>query len=193
MEINIHKCLISCSWHLDCLTVRFAISIVYDILLMCQVIVLKSVLADPEIVVEGKGDDEDNAKEDEAERMRKEELVGKVLQWFLDQLNQYSDEEKDAIKACAIAFVNDGTFSKPTVSIQNNELYSHERLIELCSAFYLIGKPKDACVSFAKQVFAIPFANTEERTISRKIKGANTMLVLIDTYWEAKGIYVRNM
>ena len=40
--------------------------------------------------------------EDEAKRIQREELIGKVMPWFLDQLNQYSDEEKNAIKVCAI-------------------------------------------------------------------------------------------
>ena len=126
----------------------------------------------------------------EAERMQREELKGKVMPWFLDQLNQYSDEEKNAIKVCAIDFVNEGKFSPPTVVVQNNKLYSHNRIIEICSALYLIGEDNKACVDFIKEVFAEPFANTEESTILKKLSGPDKMLEIIDTYWEAQGIKV---
>ena len=38
----------------------------------------------------------------------------------------------------------------------------------------------------------IPFANTEFATIGRKINGPDKMLEIIDTYWEAQGINVKN-
>ena len=44
-------------------------------------------------------------------------------------------------------------------------------------------------VSF-KEVFAEPFANTEESTILKKLSGPDKMLEIIDTYWEAQGIKV---
>lgn len=122
--------------------------------------------------------------------MQREELIGKVMPWFLDQLNQYGEKEKNAIKVCAIDFVNEDKISSPETVIENNALYSQSRIIQLCSAFYLIGKDKDACVSFIKKVFDIPFANTEETTIGRKINGPDKMLEIIDTYWEAQGIKV---
>ena len=73
-----------------------------------------------------------------------------------------------------------------------NNLYSQDRIIEMCSAFCLIGKTRDACVTFVKQVFAEPFANTEDGTILKKIKGPNKMLEIIDTYWEVLGINVKS-
>ena len=112
------------------------------------------------------------------------------MPWFLDQLNQYSDEEKNAIKVCAIDFVKEGKFSPPTVAVQKNKLYSHNRIIEICSALYLIGEDNKACVDFIKEVFAEPFANTEESTILKKLSGPDKMLEIIDTYWEAQGIKV---
>ena len=138
-------------------------------------------------------DAKDDAKNDalnETERIQREELIGKVMPWFLDQLNQYSDEEKNAIKVCAIDFVNEGKFLPPTVAIQKNKLYSHNRIIEICSALYLIGDDNNACVDFIKEVFAEPFANTEESTILKKLSGPDKMLEIIDTYWEAQGIKV---
>lgn len=140
----------------------------------------------------------DDAKDDnkdaltEEERMQREELIGKVMPWFLDQLNQYGEKEKNAIKVCAIDFVNEDKISSPETVIENNALYSQSRIIQLCSAFYLIGKDKDACVTFIKEVFKIPFANTEETTIGRKINGSDKMLEIIDSYWEAQGIMVKN-
>ena len=119
-----------------------------------------------------------------------EELKGKVIPWFLDQLNQYGDKERDAIKVCAIDFVNEGKISEPEVVIMKNSLYSQDRIIEMCSSFCLIGKTRDACVTFVKQVFAEPFANTVDGTILKKISGPNKMLEIIDTYWEAQGIKV---
>ena len=148
---------------------------------------------DNELKDDAKVNTKSDAKNDaltEAERIQKEELIGKVMPWFLDQLNQYSDEEKNAIKVCAIDFVNEGKFSPPTVAIQKNKLYSHNRIIEICSALYLIGDDNNACVDFIKEVFAEPFANTEESTILKKLSGPDKMLEIIDTYWEAQGIKV---
>lgn len=150
---------------------------------------------DNELKDDAKVNTKSDAKNDaltEAERIQKEELIGKVMPWFLDQLNQYSDEEKNAIKVCAIDFVNEGKFSPPTVVVQNNKLYSHNRIIEICSALYLIGEDNKACVDFIKEVFADPFANTEESTIVKKLSGPDKMLEIIDTYWEAQGINVKN-
>ena len=141
--------------------------------------------------IDSEGTDEGDG-DDEAERIQREELIGKVMPWFLDQLNQYSDKEKNAIKVCAIDFVNEGKISEPAIVIMKNNLYSQDRIIEMCSAFCLIGKTRDACVTFVKQVFAEPFANTEDGTILKKIKGPNKMLEIIDTYWEAQGIRVKN-
>ena len=98
--------------------------------------------------------------EDEAKRIQREELIGKVMPWFLDQLN--------------------------------NSLYSHNRIIEICSAFYLIGIPKEACVTFVKLVFANSFAKTEDGTILKKIKGPDKMLEIVDTYWETQGLNVKS-
>lgn len=137
-------------------------------------------------------DQSDKGKTAEEERMRREELIGKVMPWFLDQLVQYSDEEQSAIKVCAISFVYENVIPKPEVTININSLYSQSRIIEMCSAFYLLGNTKDDCVTFVKRVFSGAFANTEDRTIAKKIKGTDRMLLLIDTYWEAKGINVKN-
>ena len=148
---------------------------------------------DNELKDDAKVNTKSDAKNDaltEAERMQREELKGKVMPWFLDQLNQYGEGERNAIKACAIEFVKEGKFSPPTVAVQKNKLYSHSRIIEICSALYLIGEDNKACVDFIKEVFAVPFANTEESTILKKLSGPNRMLEIIDTYWEAQGIKV---
>lgn len=143
-----------------------------------------------EPIVEDEQTDEDKIEENE--RLHKEELIGKVMPWFLDQLVQYSDEEQAAIKVCAISFVYENIIPEPGVIIGANSLYSQSRIIEMCSAFYLLGNTKDDCVTFVKRVFSGAFANTEDSTIAKKIKGAERMLLLIDTYWEAKGINVKN-
>ena len=139
--------------------------------------------------IDSEGTDEGDG-DDEAEKIQREELIGKVMPWFLDQLNQYGEKERNAIKVCAIDFVKEGNFSPPTVAVQNNKLYSHSRIIEICSALYLIGDDNNACVDFIKEVFAEPFANTEESTILKKLSGSDKMLEIIDTYWEAQGIKV---
>ena len=143
-----------------------------------------------EPIVEDDQTDEENSAEEE--RMRREELIGKVMPWFLDQLVQYSDEEQAAIKVCAISFVYENVIPEPEVTINTNSLYSQSRIIEMCSAFYLLGNTKDDCVTFVKRVFSGAFANTEDSTIAKKIKGAERMLLLIDTYWEAKGMAIKN-
>ena len=150
---------------------------------------------DAENEIEDNTSAKDDAKNDalnEAERIQREELIGKVMPWFLDQLNQYGEKERNAIKVCAIDFVKEGKFSPPTVAVQKNKLYSHNRIIEICSALYLIGEDNKACVDFIKEVFAEPFANTEESTILKKLSGPDKMLEIIDTYWEAQGINVKN-
>ena len=141
-------------------------------------------------IVEDEQSDEDKTAEEE--RMRKEELIGKVMPWFLDQLVQYSDEEQAAIKVCAISFVYENVIPEPELTINTNSLYSQSRIIEMCSAFYLLGNTKDDCVTFVKKVFSEAFANTEDSTIAKKIKGAERMLLLIDTYWEAKMLAIKN-
>ena len=148
---------------------------------------------DNELKDDAKDDAKNDTKNDaltEEERIQREELIGKVMPWFLAQLNQYGVEERNAIKVCAIDFVKEGKFSPPTVAVQKNKLYSHSRIIEICSALYLIGEDNKACVDFIKEVFAVPFANTEESTILKKLSGPNRMLEIIDTYWEAQGIKV---
>jgi len=145
---------------------------------------------DAENEIEDNTSAKDDAKNDalnEAERIQREELIGKVMPWFLDQLNQYGEKERNAIKVCAIDFVKEGKISSPTVAVQKNKLYSHSRIIEICSALYLIGDDNNACVDFIKEVFAEPFANTEESTILKKLSGPDKMLEIIDTYWEAQG------
>ena len=124
-------------------------------------------------------------KEDEAKRIQMEELEGKVMPWFLDQLNQYDEEEQNAIKVCAIEFVNDGKISTPSVEIDKNTLYSQQRILELCSAFVLMNKDRSDCAEFAKTVFVATFYNTEISTLEKKIKGRDKMQILLDSYWEA--------
>ena len=133
-------------------------------------------------------DAKDDAKKDalaEAERMQREELKGKVMPWFLNQLDQYDEEEQNAIKVCAIEFVNDGTISSPSVEIAKNTLYSQQRLMELCSVFVLLDKDRPDCAEFAKTVFSPTFSNTEVSTLEKKIRGRDKMQLLVDSYWEA--------
>jgi len=120
----------------------------------------------------------------DVERLQKEELIGKVLPWFLDQLIKYDKEEQNTIKACAIEFVNDGTIPNPAIEITKGVL-SQQQLMELCSAFILLDKDRSECAEFAKTVFGTSFNNTEISTLERKIKGKDRMQLLIDTYWEA--------
>ena len=131
----------------------------------------------------------DEDKDGEDEKRRKDELIGKVLPWFLDQINLYSDEEQNAIKACAIEFVNDGTIPNPAIVIAKGVL-SQQQLMELCSAFILLDKDRSECAEFAKAVFGTTFNNTEISTLEKKIKGKDRMQILIDTYWEAEGLSI---
>lgn len=118
--------------------------------------------------------------------------VGKVLPWFLDQLVQYDEDEQNAIKACAVEFVYEGTITRPSVEIARNTLYSQQRLMELCSAFVLLDKDRSNCAEFAKVVFTDTFNNTEISTLEKKIKGKDRMQILIDTYREALSTNVKN-
>ena len=135
--------------------------------------------------VNGELNTDDSNKESEAEKIQREELIEKVLPWFLDQLNQYGEDEQNAIKVCAIEFVNDSCISVPTVKIAKNTLYSQQRIMELCSCFLLLNKERSDCAEFAKTVFADTFNNTEISTLEKKIKGKDRMQILIDVYREA--------
>ena len=106
------------------------------------------------------------------------------MPWFLDELSQYEEDEQNAIKVCAIEFVNDEKISSPSVEIPKNSLYSQQRLIELCSVFILLDKDRLECAEFAKTVFANIFFNTELFTLVKKIKGRDAMQIKIDNYWE---------
>ena len=99
---------------------------------------------------------------------------------------------KNAIKACAVEFVYEGTITRPSVEIAKNSLYSHQRLMELCSAFILLDKDRSECAEFAKTVFGTTFNNTEISTLEKKIKGKDRMQILIDTYWEAERMTIKN-
>ena len=46
-------------------------------------------------------------------------------------------------------------------------------------------------MTFVKRVFFGAFANTEDSTIAKKIKGTERMLLLIDTYWEAERMAIK--
>ena len=149
--------------------------------------------------VNGKENDEDAGNENEeekedddngengAEKIQREELIGKVLPWFLDQLVKYDEEEQNTIKVCAIEFVNDGTIPTPDIEITKGVL-SQKQLMELCSAFILLDKDRSECAEFAKTVFANTFNNTEISTLEKKIKGKGTMQITIDSYWDAQDI-----
>jgi NADH:ubiquinone oxidoreductase subunit 4 (chain M) len=129
--------------------------------------------------------DANNDALNEAERIQREELIGKVMPWFLDQLNQYDEKEQNSIKVCAIEFVYEGTISNPSIDISKNTLYSQQRLMELCSAFVLLDKDRLDCAEFAKTVFSPTFSNTEISTLEKKIRGRDKMQLLVDSYWEA--------
>ena len=129
--------------------------------------------------------DANNDTLNEAERIQREELIGKVMPWFLDQLNQYDEKEQNSIKVCAIEFVYEGTISNPSIDISKNTLYSQQRLMELCSAFVLLDKDRSDCAEFAKTVFSPTFSNTEISTLEKKIRGRDKMQLLVDSYWEA--------
>ena len=62
------------------------------------------------------------------------------------------------------------------------DAYTQQKLYEI---FMLLDKSREQCAEFAKEVFADFFWNTETRTIERKLKGKDKILLIIDTYWEA--------
>ena len=94
----------------------------------------------PERTTEGEVKDGDA---NDVESLQREELIGKVLPWFLDQLVQYD-------------------------------------------------KDRSYCAEFAKVVFTDTFNNTEISTLEKKIKGRDRMQILIDTYWEAERMTIKN-
>ena len=113
----------------------------------------------------------------------------KVLPWFYDQICQFTPTQQEAIKACAEKFLRNGYTSGPEETISRlGSPYTQQKIYEIVSAFMLLDKSREQCAEFAKEVFADFFWNTETRTIERKLKGKDKILLIIDTYWEAKSI-----
>lgn len=113
----------------------------------------------------------------------------KVLPWFYDQISQFTPAQQEAIKACVEKFLHNGYTSGPKEPISRiGSPYTQQKIYEIVSAFMLLDKSREQCAEFAKEVFADFFWNTETRTIERKLKGKDKILLIIDTYWEAKSL-----
>ncbi len=113
----------------------------------------------------------------------------KVLPWFYDQISQFTPAQQEAIKACVEKFLRNGYTSGPEETISRvGSPYTQQKLYEIVSAFMLLDKSREQCADFAKEVFADFFWNTESKTIERKLKGKDKILLIIDSYWEAKSI-----
>ena len=113
----------------------------------------------------------------------------KVLPWFYDQISRFTPKQQEAIKACVENFHRYGYTSGPEETISRiGSSYTQQKIYEIVSAFMLLDKSREQCAEFAKEVFADFFWNTETRTIERKLKGKDKILLIIDTYWEAKSI-----
>jgi len=109
--------------------------------------------------------------------------------WFYDQISQFTPAQQEAIKACVEKFLRNGYTSGPEETISRvGSPYTQQKLYEIVSAFMLLDKSREQCADFAKEVFADFFWNTESKTIERKLKGKDKILLIIDSYWEAKSI-----
>ena len=110
----------------------------------------------------------------------------KVLPWFYDQISLFTPAQQEAIKVCVEKFLRNGYTSGPKEPINRiGSPYTQQKIYEIVSAFMLLDKSREQCAEFAKEVFADFFWNTETRTIERKLKGKDKILLIIDTYWEA--------
>lgn len=138
-------------------------------------------------------DDEDYYEENKEKLARhdaptqmQQDFENKVLPWFYDQISQFTPAQQEAIKACVEKFLRNGYTSGPEETIcRLGSPYTQQKLYEIVSAFMLLDKSREQCADFAKEVFTDFFWNTETKTIERKLKGKDKILLLIDTYWEA--------
>ena len=142
-------------------------------------------------------EDDDVPYEDDQEELDKYDMPSqsrrdfedKVLPWFYDQISQFTPEQQAAIKVCVEKFLRNGYTSGPKEPINRiGSPYTQQKIYEIVSAFMLLDKSREQCAEFAKEVFADFFWNTETRTIERKLKGKDKILLIIDLYWEAKSI-----
>ncbi len=138
-------------------------------------------------------DDEVHCEEDQEKQVRHDaptqiqrDFEEKVLPWFYDQISQFTPTQQEAIKACVEKFLRNGYTSGPEETISRlGSPYTQQKLYEIVSAFMLLDKSREQCADFAKEVFSDFFWNTETKTIERKLKGKDKILLIIDTYWEA--------
>lgn len=122
----------------------------------------------------------------DAPTQMQQDFENKVLPWFYDQISQFTPAQQEAIKACVEKFLRNGYTSGPEETIcRLGSPYTQQKLYEIVSAFMLLDKSREQCADFAKEVFTDFFWNTETKTIERKLKGKDKILLLIDTYWEA--------
>ena len=141
-------------------------------------------------------DDEVHCEEDQEIQVRHDapsqiqrDFEDKVLPWFYDQISQFTPEQQEAIKVCVEKFLRNGYASGPEETISRvGSPYTQQKLYEIVSAFMLLDKSREQSADFAKEVFADFFWNTESKTIERKLKGKDKILLIIDSYWEAKSI-----
>ena len=141
-------------------------------------------------------DDEVHCKEDQeiqvwhdAPTQIQRDFEDKVLPWFYDQISLFTLAQQEAIKACVEKFLRNGYTLGPEETISKiSSPYTQHKLYEIVSAFMLLDKSREQCADFAKEVFTDFFWNTETKTIERKLKGKDKILLIIDTYWEAKSI-----
>ena len=139
-------------------------------------------------------DDEDYYEEDLEIQVRHDspsqfqrDFEDKVLPWFYDQISLFTPAQQEAIKVCVEKFLRNGYTSGPKEPINRiGSPYTQQKIYEIVSAFMLLDKSREQCADFAKEVFSDFFWNTETKTIERKLKGKDKILLIIDTYWEAK-------
>ena len=150
----------------------------------------------PSVDVPPDADDEVHCDEDEEIQVRHDaptqiqrDFEDKVLPWFYDQISLFTPAQKEAIKDCVEIFLRKGYATGPKDTISRiGSPYTQQKIYEIVSAFMLLDKSREQCADFAKKVFADFFWNTETKTIERKLKGKDKILLIIDTYWEAKSI-----
>lgn len=130
--------------------------------------------------------DQEEIISDDAPTQSQRDFEEKVLPWFYDQISLFTTEQQESIKVCVEIFLRKGYATGPKESISRiGSPYTQQKIYEIVSAFMLLDKSREQCADFAKEVFSDFFWNTETKTIERKLKGKDKILLIIDTYWEA--------
>ena len=107
----------------------------------------------------------------EHQNEKQQALRQRELEWFAGKIKMFTEEEQEAILACALSFAEHDLIVAPSISIQPKETCSQQELMYfVCSAFFNMGKKRSDIVSFLYRVFPLYFP-AGESALAKKMPG----------------------